>query len=236
MDRSRCAAFASHSLPAPTKYDGRIEYDKGMGKTVVVGGHSRNIGKTSVVAGLIRALQEFGWVAMKITQYGHGICSINGESCHCSNEEHRYAVQKEADRSGTSDSSRFLVAGARESYWVRTKQGMLDEAMPRVNRLIQENSFVILESNSVLGYIRPDLYLVVLDFSVDDFKDSTRLYIEKADAFIVLNQGMSRNWDGIRTDILSEKPQFPVSPPEYISAEVAHFVKSRMISEGGVRT
>jgi len=40
---------------------------------VVVGGHSRNVGKTSVVAGLIAALQELDWTAVKITQYGHGV-------------------------------------------------------------------------------------------------------------------------------------------------------------------
>ena len=42
---------------------------------VVVGGHSRNIGKTSVAAGLIRHLRDRQWTALKITQYGHGVCS-----------------------------------------------------------------------------------------------------------------------------------------------------------------
>ena len=39
---------------------------------VVIGGHSRSVGKTSVVAGLIAALPEYSWHAMKITQFGHG--------------------------------------------------------------------------------------------------------------------------------------------------------------------
>jgi molybdopterin-guanine dinucleotide biosynthesis protein len=38
---------------------------------VVVGGHSRNLGKTSLVAGLIRKFRERNWTALKITQYGH---------------------------------------------------------------------------------------------------------------------------------------------------------------------
>jgi hypothetical protein len=42
---------------------------------IVIGGHSRSVGKTSVVAGLISALPDFRWTALKITQYGHGICS-----------------------------------------------------------------------------------------------------------------------------------------------------------------
>ena len=41
---------------------------------VVVGGQSRNLGKTSVVAGLIAAMRERNWTAAKITQYGHGVC------------------------------------------------------------------------------------------------------------------------------------------------------------------
>ena len=63
---------------------------------VVVGGHSRNVGKTSVTAGIIRALPDFHWTAVKITQYGHGICSAEGESCECAvNSEHPYALSEE---------------------------------------------------------------------------------------------------------------------------------------------
>ncbi len=92
---------------------------------VVVGGHSRSVGKTSVVAGLIAALRHFNWTAVKITQYGHGICSANGEACDCATADHSWAISEERDRSGESDTSRFLVAGAVQSLWVRTEQGRL---------------------------------------------------------------------------------------------------------------
>src|ERR1041384_4235832 len=89
---------------------------------VVVGGHSRSVGKTSVVAGLIAALPEMRWTALKITQYGHGICSADGAACDCATDDHSWAITEEHDRSGESDSSRFLVAGADKSFWVRTRQ------------------------------------------------------------------------------------------------------------------
>ena len=97
---------------------------------LVIGGHSRNVGKTSVVAGLIAALPEYEWTAVKITQYGHGICSANGEACDCSTGDHSWAISEEHNRSGESDTSRFLVAGAKKVFWVRTEQGRLAEAMP----------------------------------------------------------------------------------------------------------
>ena len=79
---------------------------------VVVGGHSRNIGKTSVVAGLIRKLRSSEWTAVKITQYGHGVCSHAGEACGCETEpDHPFALSEEYQPSGT-DSGRFLAAGA----------------------------------------------------------------------------------------------------------------------------
>src|ERR1700680_4317015 len=106
--------------------------------TIVIGGHSRSVGKTSVVAGLIAALPEFNWTALKITQYGHGICSANGEPCRCATDNHSWAISEEQDRSGKSDTSRFLAAGAVRAWWVRTEQGRLAEAMPAGRRKVGE--------------------------------------------------------------------------------------------------
>src|SRR3954470_7194979 len=63
---------------------------------VVVGGHSRNIGKTSVVAGLIRKLRDRKWTAVKITQYGHGVCANEGKACDCAptEPEHPFALPR----------------------------------------------------------------------------------------------------------------------------------------------
>src|SRR5438552_19187142 len=94
---------------------------------LVIGGHSRSVGKTSVVAGLIAALPEYKWSAMKITQFGHGVCSRNGELCDCATDDHSWSISEERDRSGESDTSRFLVAGAANVWWVRSQQGRLPE-------------------------------------------------------------------------------------------------------------
>ena len=85
---------------------------------LVVGGHSRNIGKTSVVEGLIRRFRQKKWTALKITQYGHGVCSHAGEACGCETEpEHPFALSEEYV-AGPTDSGRFLAAGAERSLWL----------------------------------------------------------------------------------------------------------------------
>src|SRR5437773_5590149 len=122
---------------------------------IVIGGHSRNVGKTSVVAGLIAALRGANWTAFKITQFGHGRCSLNGEPCECAPSDRCWGMTEERDNSGDSDSSRFLVAGAQRTFWVRTEQGRLLEAMPAIQRKLAEAENAIIESNSILQFIQP---------------------------------------------------------------------------------
>lgn len=197
---------------------------------VVVGGHSRNIGKTSVVANLIAALPEFHWIAVKITQYGHGFCSANGEPCECQTADHTLAITAERDPNSGTDTARFLAAGAARSLWVRTRIGHLAEAMPRLRQELAQAPNAILESNSVLQFLRPDLYLTVLDHSTADFKDSARRYLDRADAILLNEAGreLSPQWQGVSGKLLAGKPQFTIAPPGLQSAELVQFVRAHL--------
>jgi hypothetical protein len=193
---------------------------------VVIGGHSRNVGKTSVVAGLISALRAFDWTAVKITQYGHGICSANGEACDCATGDHSWAISEERDRSGESDTSRFLVAGAARSLWVRTEQGRLAEAMPALRQRLEAAGNAIIESNSVLKFLRPDLYLTVLDPGTADFKNSAREFLDRADAVILHDAAGDSAWDAVSLKPVADRPVFRITPPMYVTPEIAAFVRS----------
>jgi hypothetical protein len=196
---------------------------------VVIGGHSRSVGKTSVVAGLIAALPQYHWTALKITQYGHGVCSLNGESCHCATDDHSWAISEEKDRSGESDTSRFLVAGAVRALWVRTEQGRLAEAIPTIRRRLAESENVILESNSILKFVRPDLYLTVLDPATADFKRSAQEFLDHADAVILhASNGGKAAWASISLKPVAGRPTFEIHPPEYLTKEIVEFVRGKV--------
>ncbi|MCU1323790.1 MAG: hypothetical protein JWM43_3439 [Acidobacteriaceae bacterium] len=193
---------------------------------VVVGGHSRNIGKTSVVAGIIRALPEMHWTAFKITQFGHGMCSANGEPCDCETAEHTVAVSQERDGATGTDSARYLEAGAARSFWVRTRMGDLAEAMPRIRKEIATAENVVMESNSILRFLRPDVYLSVLDPGTSDFKDSARLYLDRADAVLVPEGIVGRpDWKGVSLRLLEGTPVLTITPPDYCPESVVDFVR-----------
>ena len=195
---------------------------------VVVGGHSRSVGKTSVVAGLIAALPEFEWTALKITQYGHGICSANGAACDCATDDHSWAVTEDWDRSGESDSSRFLLAGAARSLWVRTQQGRLAEAMPSIRKHIADAANVIIESNSVMKFLRPDLYLAVLDPGTADFKQSAQQVLDRADAVVLHETSGQVAWTGVSLKPVSQRPVFQIRPPSYVTRQMVEFVRGKI--------
>ena len=201
---------------------------------VVVGGHSRNIGKTAVAAGLIRKLRSREWTAVKVTQYGHGVCSKKGTACGCEPEaaggaEHPFAISEEYEPNQT-DSGRFLAAGAQRSFWLRTPAGELACAAPMIRKILAQSRHVIMESNSVLELVRPDLFLMLLDFGCEDFKPSSLRFLDRADAFVVIDRGINAPlWADVARGLWDTKPQFLVRPPRYITNELASFVEARCL-------
>jgi hypothetical protein len=208
---------------------------------VVVGGHSRNIGKTSVVAGVIRAFPKMRWTAFKITQFGHGVCSANGEPCDCETAEHTVAVSEERDGASGTDSARYLAAGAVQSFWVRTRMGQLAEAMPRIRKELAAAENAVVESNSIMRFLRPDVYLSVLDPGTADFKDSARLYLDRADAVLVVRpKGGGEvgrpEWRNVSLKLLEGTPVLTIEPPEYCTAEVVDFLAGRLGVKAGLKS
>jgi hypothetical protein len=160
---------------------------------IVVGGHTRSIGKTQLVCDVISAFPKTDWIAGKITQYGHGVCAQNGNNCDCAPDEHVCAIEWEAHPQSGTDSARFLAAGAKRSFWLRTKQGFLAEGLPLMRDALrqtlseagQDSPPLILESNSLLQFLKPTLYFAVIAPAREDFKDSARIALDRADALVL---------------------------------------------------
>jgi hypothetical protein len=84
------------------------------------------------------------------------------------------------------------------------------------------------ESNSVLELVKPDVFLMVLDFSCEDFKASSLRFMDRVDAFIVIDHGINAPlWEHVARGIWDDKPQFLVKPPRYVTNEIVDFVRER---------
>jgi len=200
-------------LPRSEK-DPRLQW-----RVVVVGGHTRSIGKTQLVCDVISAFRSANWIAGKITQYGHGVCAQNGENCDCAPDEHVCAINWETRADSGTDSARFLAAGARRSFWLRTKQGFLAEGLPLLRTALEQAAEggiaelppVIVESNSLLQFLKPSLYFAVVDPAKEDFKDSARAALDRADALVLRGTADALtaavpSWTKLPARLLKEKP------------------------------
>jgi hypothetical protein len=180
--------------------------------TIVVGGHSRKVGKTSVAAGIIAAFPACRWTAVKITSHQHG-------------EALSSAIYEETDRAGRSDTSRFLAAGATRALWVRAGEDD-PEPIRQLLPTIQSDPFVILESNRILQFIRPDLYILVLRYDVEEFKDSARITLCQADAIVAVNYSPTPlSWS---LEMPANIPVFPTTNLEIISNDLIDFINSKL--------
>jgi molybdopterin-guanine dinucleotide biosynthesis protein len=207
-------------------------------KLVMVGGHTRNIGKTSVIEGIIRNMPELNWTAVKITQFGHGVCSINGEPCDCSVSEHQFSISEEHKKDSGTDTARFSAAGARRSLWVRTRQGELFIAIASLRKMIENDEFVIVESNSLRRFVKPAVYLQVLDPHNADFKSSAQQFFDLADAYLLVSNLCNHTeclTEGALSALLAreigrDKPCFSVSAQErFMNQDVISFVRSMLM-------
>ncbi len=207
-------------------------------KTVVVGGNSREVGKTSLAVSLIAAMRELDWTAVKLTQFGHGICSRDGTPCDCAVENPLcpYEISAETGADATSDSARMLAAGAAEALWVRVAMGQLPVAMPAIREVLSGKRYVLIESNSIVEHLPPDVYLSVLNFETADCKESAARLAPEADAFVLSSdKTLGQAWAGFEPGLTDRTPVFEARPPTYCTAEIVSFVRRRLLdpaSEG----
>ncbi|HYL61685.1 MAG TPA: hypothetical protein VE077_03610 [Candidatus Methylomirabilis sp.] len=206
-------------------------------RVIIIGGHTRSIGKTQLVCDVISAFPQANWIAGKITQYGHGVCAQNGQNCDCAPHEHVSAIEWESHARSGTDSARFLVAGAQRSFWLRTKQGFLAEGLPLMRTVLREAvadpnaepPALILESNSLMQFLKPSLYFAVLDPAREDFKDSARVALDRADALVLRSPMESLTsapaWIKLPAALLRNKPSVfqgegePLPEPLYVLIE-----------------
>jgi hypothetical protein len=202
-------------------------------KIVVVGGQARKVGKTSVIAGLIRGLNRLAWTAVKIS-YHEG----NGKSQDTSSPDDlpphlNFLLSEESDPSGHGDTSRFLAAGARRALWLRAREGRLPEALPGLLEALASDEHVIIESNSILAFLKPTFFLLVIGEPGLDLKASARQFLPQVDALVRVEPELKAGvWPGISLPTLEDKPVFLVPVGEWSNPALCGFVGERLALAG----
>jgi hypothetical protein len=208
---------------------------------IVVGGGGRGAGKTALVCGLMRALPDIRWTAVKITSHEHG---------HEHGQDKTTPIWEETSPGEGTDTARYLAAGARRALLVTAGEDALG---PIVERILQEHSRasgvidvgtngvgtsgvgtngvgakkagaigagIIIESNSVLRHLHPDVCLCAATSPWAEQKASFDLLMEHVDATVELAAH-----DHI---IEAEKITFRLASLERVSPTLLDWLRERL--------
>ncbi len=140
------------------------------GKLVVVGGHSRRVGKTCVMEAILRATPRLAWHALKISGHHHretatGVPAMAGQT------------------------ARYLAAGAASADLLSLSDADFPQATTALDSLLGEGRHLLVESNRIVRHLRPDLVLFVVDPSNSDWKQSSAGCLECAHALVFSQDG-----------------------------------------------
>lgn len=142
---------------------------------IVVAGSAKGVGKTTLTCGLVAALPEFGWTAVKITPETHKPdapslprFSMEREGAERLGDREpvpadppRNPIWEENNPGQGTDTARFLAAGARRAFLVTAGQIDLPDRLRDLGAKVGPNAHLIFESNQVLNYVQPDLCLAL---------------------------------------------------------------------------
>jgi len=148
---------------------------------IMVGGQTKDVGKTTLVCNIIAAFPLFRWTAVKFTHHFH-----LPENSRLLVKSKDYSFWEQTSAGNTSDTARYVSAGAECAVLVQVADGKRKEACTAVQ---QELTHILVESSGAAEFLSPDLYLMVLDSAQSDFKHSAREMLGDVDGFILRDAG-----------------------------------------------
>lgn len=141
------------------------------GRRVVVGGHSRGVGKTALVVALVRAMAPRPVATVKVSAHRHG--------------RGRVAIEEDVAPDAATSTGRCLAAGAARAFLCRCPDGCLHEVAALVRVLSAGGYDVVVESNRLAPLVDADLTLFAVSSHTDDWKASSSLCLPRADALVL---------------------------------------------------
>ncbi|MGA9670784.1 MAG: hypothetical protein WBQ94_16355 [Terracidiphilus sp.] len=187
---------------------------------IVVGGSGRNVGKTSLVCGLISGLAEFRWSAVKVSTHDHGKPK---------------PVWEETTPGTETDTARYLKAGAERA--LLGTPPMRDDSLgadfplllKELWRITGSGANLIFESNGIVEYLEPDLCLALGGGPEDGtWKPSFTLLRERAHAIVA-----RAATDRAKMHVGGAKPTFELAFLERPSQEMLAWVRQELHAAPG---
>ncbi len=147
---------------------------------VMIGGNSRNSGKTTMACSIIGKLStKREVIGLKVTSIRPGEEDLHGN--HLEELTDDFSIFEEQNTESQKDTSKMLKAGAAHVYYIRASETHIENALLYFMARYIKNEIIVCESRSLRGIIKPGLFLVMMRIpAVGKPKDIVK-YLAQAD-------------------------------------------------------
>jgi hypothetical protein len=154
---------------------------------VAISGFSSEVGKTTLMCDLLRAFPL--WEAIKVTRGHYRSCGKDPNACCVSDllgDEPVIRSGREQNYALGKDTGRYWDAGATNVHWVIVTEAQVEQGIKQaVERVVAPG--VLIEGNSILGFIEADFVLMVSRASGGKIKGSARRTLSHSSAIYLSN-------------------------------------------------
>ena len=157
-------------------------------RIITVSGAHSNVGKTRVAEMLLKELK--GWSGLKVTVLHNGPCPTARDCGACDEMTSKFSIVSDRNiiEEKGKDTERLKAQGAKEVLWLKAKPEGLREGLKKAIAKFSAKGGgprgIIIESNSALKYLKPDLAIFVKGHRRE--KNSAQRAFKKADLIITL--------------------------------------------------
>jgi molybdopterin-guanine dinucleotide biosynthesis protein len=166
----------------------------------ITGAHS-GVGKTSLGALLLREIEGFSAIKVTKTEL---FTSITTEEDIISEKG--------------KDSSILKEGGASKVIWIKSTQRDLKESLPQALSMLGDCKGVIIEGNSPLDFIEPDLIIFVMNEDLSALKPSGRKALEEADLVVINTE--SRDLEVLKARVMDINPGADIFSNDLTKGEI----------------
>ncbi len=125
---------------------------------LLIGSTTRMAGKTTLVCKIIKKFSNKNIIAVKITPIRKSDKKYHNEVL---NNPTGFVIEEEKTKNAGKDTSLFLAAGAKKSFWIRAQSNHIENAISKLLKKIPKGALLICESNSLRQIIEPSLFILV---------------------------------------------------------------------------
>src|SRR5258705_4906122 len=147
---------------------------------VAISGFTSEVGKTTLLCELLRALP--GWEAIKMTRGHYRSCGKDPHSCcvsHLLSNEPVIRSGRELTYAAGKDTGRYWDASASNVHEVIVTDSQVEQGIDQVLKRVSAPG-VLIEGNSFLDFVHADLVFMVANATDEKIKSSARRALSHA--------------------------------------------------------